>query len=185
LARLILLNGAPGIGKSSVARRYLDDHPLTLLVDIDALRTALGGWDEHEESKLIARRLALALADVHLRSGRDVVVPQFLGRLQFIEALESVTRQAGAVFVEVLLDAGMAVVAARFRDRRRELADRGAAHPQDDVLDTAVESAVTNAGALLERIAAERPQVVRVPADGGLEATYAALVERLAAADGR
>lgn len=32
IARLILLNGPPGVGKSAVARRYLDDHHISLPV---------------------------------------------------------------------------------------------------------------------------------------------------------
>lgn len=55
IARLIHLNGPPGVGKTSIARRYLADHPLTLMVDIDNLRAALGQWETEEASKSIAR----------------------------------------------------------------------------------------------------------------------------------
>ena len=87
IGRLIHLNGPPGAGKTSLARRYLADHPLALVVDIDDLRMNLGQWAAREESRLLARELAIALVDCHLSAGHDVVVPQFLGRLPFIERL--------------------------------------------------------------------------------------------------
>ena len=65
--------------KTSLARRYLADHPLALVVDIDDLRMNLGQWAVREESRLLARELAIALVDCHLSAGHDVVVPQFLG----------------------------------------------------------------------------------------------------------
>ena len=36
--RLILLNGPPGIGKSTIAGRFVADHPETMLLDLDADR---------------------------------------------------------------------------------------------------------------------------------------------------
>jgi len=95
IGRLIHFNGPPGVGKSSLARRYLEDHPLALMVDIDDLRTHLGQWATHEESRLLARDLALALVECHLGAGHEVVVPQFLGRLAFIEKLEATAARCG------------------------------------------------------------------------------------------
>lgn len=43
VSRLIHLNGPPGIGKSTLARRYVDAHPGVLNCDIDVLRTLIGG----------------------------------------------------------------------------------------------------------------------------------------------
>jgi adenylate kinase family enzyme len=45
VSRLIHLNGPSGIGKSTLARRYVADHPAVLNCDIDVLRTLIGGWD--------------------------------------------------------------------------------------------------------------------------------------------
>ena len=47
-ARLIHLNGPPGIGKTTLARRYAAEHLGVLLCDIDVLRTMIGGWQDDD-----------------------------------------------------------------------------------------------------------------------------------------
>ena len=56
-ARLIHLNGPPGIGKTTLARRYAAEHLGVLLCDIDVLRTMIGGWQDDDGA---ARGAALA-----------------------------------------------------------------------------------------------------------------------------
>lgn len=124
MARLVLLNGPPGIGKSTLAARHAERWPGTLNLDIDTLHRLLGGWREmggrvHD----VLRPLALAMAAAHLRGGRDVVVPQFLSRIGEITAFEGVARAEGAAFHEiVLLDS---------REGAAERFDRRAAHDDD------------------------------------------------------
>ncbi len=171
MARLILLNGAPGVGKSTVGRRWVDDHELALLLDVDAVRSLLSRRGEQRDvtpSWLAARVLALAMAESHLLAGHDVVVPQYLGRAQFIEQLARVADDAGADFAEVVLTTDAAAGRTRF-DRRGDV-------PQ---LVGATES-WADMHARLGSLFAERPHVVRVDASGDVDDTYAGLRAALA-----
>lgn len=171
---LLLLNGPPGAGKSTLARRWADERPLTLVVEVDGLRASLGGWQDTPASMVVARELALALVRSHLTAGHDVVVPQYLGRLPFISALADAAASCGAEFVEVVLRVDAEVCVGRFRARRASLAAAGVVHPEADVPDDAVESVVADAVArLAEVVAARRATVVVDPAD--LDSALAAL----------
>lgn len=122
--RLILLNGPPGCGKSTLAGRYADEHPLALDLDIDRLRSLIGGWrDSPHTAGVLAREVALAAARVHLAAGHDVVVPQFLGRTTFVERLEHLAREADATFHEIVLLDSRANTLRRFAERARAAAD--------------------------------------------------------------
>jgi predicted kinase len=101
---LLLINGPPGVGKSTLGRLLVQEHPLALCLDIDLLRRSLGRWDEHpQQSGLLARDLAVAAARAHLMSGHAVVIPQFLGRLAFVERLELLAREVGVTFRHIAL----------------------------------------------------------------------------------
>ncbi len=120
MPRLILLNGPPGIGKSTLAQRFVDEHPLALHLDLDAVRAMLGRWIDHQpESGAAARAIGLAMARVHLDGGNDVVVPQLLARVPFIEALEDLAADAGADFHEIVLLDDREHAVRRFLDRSR------------------------------------------------------------------
>jgi len=178
---LILVNGPPGIGKSALAHRWVSDHPHARLVEIDEIRTSLDRWQEDETTKLTARHLALDLIDHHLRADQDVIVPQYLGRTDFIEDLEHTARTAGGDLVEVLLTADEDDVVARFEARREHLA--GAPHPADEVVD--VPAAVAEAGARLDHVRQRRRATIVVPADHDVETTLAALSTALDGLTGR
>jgi predicted kinase len=181
-ARLILLNGPPGIGKSTVARRYVDDRPLALDLDLDRVRRMLGQWQSDPiEAGLLARAMTLEMARVHLRSGHDVIIPQYLGRLEFLEQAEQVAADVAAPFAEFVLMDGRDNAVRRFTDRTA--ASATTAHAE--------------AGALMEQfggrpaleamydrlllVLSHRPnaQVIQTR-DGEIDAAYAELVTRLA-----
>jgi predicted kinase len=116
--KLVLLNGPPAVGKSTVARRYADDHPLTLVLEIDTVRALLGSWlDDPRRSGWAARMIALAMARTHLEAGHDVIVPQLLTRREFVELLQETTEAAGATFSELTLMDPRDVVLARLEQR--------------------------------------------------------------------
>jgi predicted kinase len=126
MARLIVLNGPPGCGKSTLAAMYASQHPLVLNLDIDQVRASIGGWrDDLHNAGLLARNIALAAARAHLTAGHEVIIPQYLGRPDFLIQLEQLARECTAGFAEiVLLDSRDSVLrrfAGRAADRTRPL----------------------------------------------------------------
>jgi predicted kinase len=121
MPRLSVLNGPPGSGKSTLAQRYVEDRPMSLSLDVDRLRGMLGRWaDDPSQAGELARAIARAAAEVHLRAGHDVVVPQFLARPAFLEQLEHLAAQVGAAFHEIVVLAADDELMRRFDERTRQ-----------------------------------------------------------------
>jgi predicted kinase len=163
IARLILVNGPPASGKSTLARRYVDDHDLAVLVEVDTLRMTLTNWEKDEATRLVARDLAGAAVVDHLGAGRDVVMAQYFGRLGYLVLLEDLAREHGATFVEVILATGAALAIERFRARRRAMTERGERHPERDIADGDVEAFILDAVDRLTRLPTARPESRIVP----------------------
>jgi hypothetical protein len=107
-----------------LAQMYVDGHPLSLNLDIDRVRRLIGRWrDDALAAGLLARSAALAAARVHLAAGHDVVVPQLVNRLPFIEQLELVASDVRADFHEVVLLDNKENALRRFAERSRLAAD--------------------------------------------------------------
>jgi len=179
--RLILINGLPGSGKSTIGRRYLDDHPLVLALDVDVIRSMLGrSLEEPTTSGLAARALARAMAQTHLQAGHDVLVCQFVGKLDFVEALDQLALAVGAGFVEVALVTGIDEARARLL-RRSEDPVRPEHRDAAILLDRAGgPDALAEMSSRLEGVVRARPTTRRVVvADGDLEGTYEGLLEAI------
>jgi len=124
VARLIVLNGPAGVGKSTQARRYAADHPFTLVAELDAVRRMISTWrDDPTQATLRARELTLAMARDHLAKGFDVVLPQFLGNPKFLVEAEQVARDAGAAYDEFVLMDDRDTVIRRFTERNASSSD--------------------------------------------------------------
>ena len=98
MARLIHLNGPPGIGKSTLSALYADRHPGTLNLDVDTLHHLIGGWaDQLTDTWPIVWSLVRAMAAAHLDGGRDVVLPQYLAGIDEITGFEKLAGEHGVV----------------------------------------------------------------------------------------
>ncbi len=183
MSRLVLLNGVPGTGKSTLARLYADRHPLTLALDVDVVRSMLGAWlEQPTEAGLIARRMALEVARVQLSEGRDVIVAQYLGRLDFVRQLEELAVDTVATFIEIVLTSDMHDAAARFQRRT--------AQPQTPAHVDAARLLERSGGAAellgmhrrLIELVRHRTRTIEVESvDGQVEAAYDAIVAAITA----
>ena len=118
MATLIHLNGAPGVGKSTIAERYVAEHHGVLNCDVDRLRCFVGGWaDDFGGTGAIIRPVALAMIRAHLDGGHDVVLPQMLASEGERDRFRRVAVDGGHDYLHLLLQAPAGIAAARFYDR--------------------------------------------------------------------
>jgi predicted kinase len=102
--KLILLNGNPGMGKTTLAQRYVDEHPMALNLDIDNIWIMMGQWQQSRpQSDILKRKYAHAIAAMHLAEGYDVIVPNLIESVDQYEAFAQIAGANNAVLKEVVL----------------------------------------------------------------------------------
>jgi predicted kinase len=177
VAVLIHLNGAPGVGKSTIAERYVAEHPGLLNCDVDRLRCFVGGWqDDFAATGEIIRPVALAMIRGHLDGGHDVVFPQMLASEDERARFRAVATDAGHSYVHLLLQAPTGQAASRFYAR-----------PEGDSLHAVIRDVVEREGGpgtigeLERRLAqsATTSDAEGVDAGADVETTYAAVLAAL------
>ncbi len=178
MVRLMHLNGPSGAGKSTLAQRYADDHPGVLNLDIDIVVSLIGGWrNDFFGTVSLARDIAIPMAETHLRSGRDVVIPQLVTSVAQAERFEQAAHRVGATYVEVALMLEPGEQIGRFRVKA-----------QGSAVAAEVERAVDAQGgdAVLTRIhrhfteyLAQRRAVLRLDASSDVDRSYRLLRETL------
>ena len=118
MPRLLHLNGASGVGKSTLARAVAARHPGTLVCDIDELRSWVSGWeDDFVGTGNAVRTSALALITAYLRTGRDVVLPQLVVTPSELDRFEAAATEVGATYVGVVLRLDPETLLARLHAR--------------------------------------------------------------------
>jgi predicted kinase len=177
VARLIVLNGPPAVGKSTLAQRYVDDHPLALNLDIDSIRRLLGRWqDEPNRAGLLARAMTLILAREHLANGYDVVLPQYLGNPAFLAQAEAVAADAGAEFFEFVLTDNRDEIVRRFNARTARAEDPKHVESGEMVARLGGDDAIFAMCDRLLLITSARPRARLIPCpDGAVDEVYEAL----------
>ena len=178
MVRLVHVNGPSGAGKSTLAQRYVDDHPVTLDLDIDVVVTLIGGWrDDFYATVSLARDIAIAMAETHLRSDRDVVMPQLVMSVAQAERFEQAAQRVGATYVEVALMVEPDVQISRFRSKARGSAV--AAEVERAVDAEGGDAGLTDIHRHFSEYVAQRRAVVRLDVSGDVDRSYRLLRESL------
>jgi predicted kinase len=180
-ARLIHLNGPPGIGKSTLSALYADRNPGTLNLDVDAVHRLVGGWqDEETDTWPVVWSLVRAMAKDHLEGGRDVILPQYHAKVDEIIALEKLAHQHGAGFREVVLLDDREAAIARFDRRAQESDDPWIRHHHRLIELGGGHAVLATMYDNLMEVVRLRPATVVVPsAVGAVRETYELLADAL------
>jgi predicted kinase len=167
--KLILLYGAAGVGKTTIADRYCSEHSFTLAVNGDELIVMIGQWLANEEaSRRQVFEFTKAMTAIHLRAGHDVVLPYLPTSAVHLQLLEELAKELNADFIEVELAVDKAEAVRRLM-RRGTWGEKGT--------DPMTESDLPVIEALYDRmqsVLSTRSSVRKIPSlDGAVDATYA------------
>ncbi|GAA3243348.1 AAA family ATPase [Dactylosporangium siamense] len=181
MARLIHLNGPPGIGKSTLSALYADRNPGTLNLDVDALHRLVGGWqDEDIDTWPVVWSLVRAMTKTHLEGGRDVVLPQYHAKVDEVIELEKLAHRHGAGFREVVLLDDREAAIARFDHRAQHSDDPWIRHHHRLIELGGGHVVLAAMYDNLMDLVRQRPATVVVPsAVGAVQETYELLADAL------
>jgi predicted kinase len=116
--KLVILNGPPGVGKSTIATRLHKNLPASVLIDVDELRRTIPNYRERrEESLREAYKLTTKAITENLALGHDVIIDKAVSYSYTLDSFIEAGRNSGAQVYELLLIADKATVERRAADR--------------------------------------------------------------------
>lgn len=128
----------------------------------------LGDWmSRPTEAGLLARQIAIEMARAALAADRDVIVPQFLARVDFIGKLETLAVESGCAFIEIALTADRDDVLGWFRARSSNPETASHVDAEQLLERTGGTDELRRILDRWERLLASRPHVDTIPARVG------------------
>lgn len=169
------------MGKTTIAQRYIDEHPMTLNLDIDNIWIMMGQWQaSRPHSEIQKTKYAYAIADMHLSDGYDVVVPNLMESIEQYEVFEQIAAANKAKFKEVVLLSSPNDAVERCKTRARKLGYADGFRP-GGVLDTSGRELklISMHENMLAAIAL-RPNIVRIYSkEHDIEGTYEKFIKAI------
>jgi adenylate kinase family enzyme len=166
--KLILLYGFAGIGKTTIAKRYVDQHSLAMNLDQDRIIGMLGLWPQNEtEARKHVAELCKALAATYLKHRHDIIVPCLPTKTEQVQDFKNIAAGAGAQFLEIALTADRKSTIQRLLKRGTWGEESSPPITEADL--PAIEKLYDD----VSRALGERPDVIHVPSiEGDPDDTY-------------
>lgn len=159
-SKLILINGFAGVGKTTIAKHYIQEHPLSLSIEGDELIWMVGQWITYEkEAREYVFALIKSMTTTHLTNDRTVVLPYFLTNANHAEEIENIAKKQNVYFFEILLSVDK-------EDAMRRLLARGNWGGEAGLTPITEEDLpiINEKYDVMMEEAAKRPNTVRIPA---------------------
>lgn len=116
--KFIIINGPTGVGKSTVAKLWHAQEPMSFLLNVDDVRRGISHYAEHrEESGALSHAISRRIVRTVLENGRDVILDKCLIHADVIDAYRAVADEFSADIREYILWAPKEVVLERAHAR--------------------------------------------------------------------
>lgn len=99
-----MLYGFAASGKTTLAKKYIDEHPLAIAIEGDQLIGMLGQWRKNEdEARGLVFEYTKSICRQHLQTGKDVIIPCLLTTANQPEAFQEIAEEVDATFHEIYI----------------------------------------------------------------------------------
>lgn len=104
--KLIILYGFAASGKTTLAKKYTDNHPLSMMIEGDEIINMMGEWRKYEsEARNLVFSHTCSIVKNQLQSGHNVLLPYLLTDESQIKNFEEIATAVGCDFYEVSIHA--------------------------------------------------------------------------------
>ena len=116
--RIIIINGPTGVGKSTVAKLWHEQEPMSFLLNVDEVRRGISHYVEYrQESGALSHAIGRSIIRTVFENGRDVILEQCMIHQDVIDAYRAVADEFSADIHEYILWAPKALVLERAHAR--------------------------------------------------------------------
>lgn len=104
-SKLIILYGFASSGKSTLAKKYTDNHASSVAIEGDVLIGAIEHWRDNEtQARKIVFEQTKSIAAEKLKAGYDVIIPYLLTDSEHARTFENIAKNSNVDFYEVYIE---------------------------------------------------------------------------------